>query len=204
MKIENVYAVLDELEILHPRKAKRLHTLIENYELEEDEDKKKKRWNRIRNYIYGIFRSCLTRECRKELENTSILISEESYTLEEQVKNGWLIFTDGARRLSSEPNETYSNFIPREYKKGFYLQKHDYSNENEKQKFLDELKFLTNNKIMLGYLSDLMDRKQEIITYDFEVNNEAIPRKFVELLITTLGYVRIPNKENEENNNKAK
>ena len=57
---------------------------------------------------------------------------------------------------------------------------------------------------MLGYLSDLMDRKQEIITYDFEVNNEAIPRKFVELLITTLGYVRIPNKEKEENNNKAK
>lgn len=204
MQIEKVYEVLEELETLHPRKARKLQSLIENYEFEEDEDMKKKRFNRIRNYIYSIFRSCLTRECRKELENISICISEDCYTLEEHVKNGWFIFMDGARRLSSEPNEKFSHFIPREYKKGFYLNKRDYSSETEKQKFIDELNFLTQNKIFLEHISDEMDRKQEIVTYDYEVNSPAIPRKFVELLITTLGYRRIEEKQEEKKNTTTK
>ncbi len=198
MNYEQLYEIIDQLSVINPWKAKKLEALVKKQVMSKDENEKKQLKRKINNFIYNLFGSCLTRESRNDFFNTSISISEDCYEVEQREKERWFIYNDGARRyiLNGDKVEV-ANFIPREYKKGFYVREREANTEEEKKQLRREFSFLFRNESLLKNISSLMDHRQELVTYGYEVKNNNIPSFFVEMLINYLGLSRVPQEENK-------
>ena len=173
MNYEQLYEIIDQLSVINPWKSKKLEALVKKQVMSKDENEKKQLKRKINNFIYNLFGSCLTRESRNDFFNTSISISEDCYEVE------------------------VANFIPREYKKGFYVREREANTEEEKKQLRREFSFLFRNESLLKNISSLMDHRQELVTYGYEVKNNNIPSFFVEMLINYLGLSRVPQEENK-------
>ncbi len=166
-------------------KYKKLQKLAILYLFEEDSQNKEIAGKKLRKYIYNLYLGCMNKETRREISNTGVLINEECYTLEQKQENkGWRIAFDGAYHFEKKDDQyVITDSIPREYNLGFYL------NEEFSDKERD---FYLRNRSRLERISDYMDRKQELTTYDYQTKNPFIPVGFVELLVDYLELCRIP------------
>lgn len=195
MKLLN--QILNQLQSISPRKAAKLEKLVSRYQMEQDTTKQKQIGRKIKNMVYNLFTSLLSRKSRNDLYNTSMLVEEDSYSLEQQSHDDWYINYDGAVRVVYEDHKPkVTNFIPREYKKGFYLEIPKHASSTDA---LRELEFYNRYVDYLNRLSAHMDHKQEIISCGYELKNPNMDKAFPELLIDFLGFKRIqePNKTKE-------
>ena len=189
MQEAQLFDIINGLEELNPRKAKKLRRLTNELIWEKNPTRRKTLEKKIRDVVYNIYLSCLSKKSRQDIYNTGIIISEECYAVERDAKDGWYIFFDGAKRLQKHgEGVTVSDVVPREYKKGFYLEE----DATEKAK-----KFFKKYRSVLDDISLDMDHKQEMTTYDYQTKTPNIPIPFVERLVDYLGLSRIP-KEDEK------
>ena len=195
MNIELLQTILEKLQPISKRKAKKLERLIKEYNLADTIEEKDKIEQKIHSFIFYIFLNCLEKESRKELIDIILNINEICYELE---KDYWHINMDGATRIVPIAGGYIpTDHIPREYNKGFYLRNED-KDQNEDSPFRQKEKFFyMKNFYTLSYLSRIMDHKQEFITYYYDTKG-LIDYKFTELLIDFLGMKRVEEKGYEK------
>ena len=192
MNYELLIDIIDQLSVVNPFKARKLSTLMEKHFAEDDQKKKKELEKKINRAVYSIFGKCINKDDLSDFYNTGSCINEECFNVEQSEEDRWFIFSDGARRyVKSEEGLELANYIPREYKKGFYIQERSASYENNDKDILLELRFLKRHQIKLDTISRLMDHKEELITNNYRLRNSSVPRDFVEELIDFLGIHRI-------------
>ena len=187
--------IIDQLSVINPYKARKLEMLLNKLNRENDQEKKKELEKRINLSIFNLFGKCLTKKDRDDFYNTSTWINEECYAIEQNEKNRWFIFSDGARRyVNTDEGIIVSNYIPREYGMGFHLDESDTSKSSED--VLIEAAFIKKYQNRLDIIGRLMDHKEELITDNYCLRDSSIPRFFVEELIDFLGIHRIQNTKN--------
>ena len=199
MNYDNINKVLEELERLNPRKAKKLRNLVEMEQQETNPEQKEVIMKKMRTYIFNVFLSCLARKTRNDITNTGVCINEDCYTVEQHADDRWIITLDGASRYDFEGEQLVKvGSIPREYKTGFHLEERDPVTEQDRINQQKEQEFYLRFHVYLDRIGEMMDHKQELVTDGYEINNPRIPREFVELLITTIGLQRVPTQVKKE------
>lgn len=193
MERRNIDVIIEMLEDLNPRKAKKLRDL----DLQELGEKNPHRRNELHlktiDYMYYLFTGLLSNESRKEFMNISVGINELCYMLEQQAGDGWVLNNYGAMRIQkNSEGVTIVGSIPREYQKGFILEDRNPQTEQERVNAEKEIDFYTKYSYQLDLISSEIDHKQEFLTYGYQVKNPNTPRALVELLIQTLGLPKIP------------
>ena len=198
MNIEALNIILIELEKIPYRKyrnhklSKMIRKLIDEYQQTDDQNRKYEIQKEVHHYVYRIFNGCLSKESREQLSNIGCTINEYCYQIEQHEKNGWLIGFQGVQRYKEKDGQfVQAGFIPREFQKGFYLEERVVSTEEEKKDKILENNFYYQYVDHLNRISDLMDRKAMIITYDYSLADFSINRAFVELLIDYLRFSRV-------------
>ena len=189
MKEELLYQILEELKKNHKLQAKRLEKLLKEYQSAENEEQKEVIRRKIVNYVYHVFCQQLSPKTRQRLSDLNSSIGEYCYQIEQKEQRQWYIGYDGAFRRGFEGNEiVVKNIIPREYQKGFYL-----SNElpESKEDRIKEGTFLKKYRVQLDTISDMMDKKIDIQSGNYELKNDRIDPNFVALLIEFLELRRI-------------
>mgnify|MGYP007056180630 CR=1 FL=1 len=190
-----LYQIINDLAEFNPKKAKKLQVLVDSELREQDQTKKRKISQKINNYVYNLFMSCLSKKTRQDMYNTSQCINEECYSIEQDANDGWYIMMDGAKRYSFVGDElTVISEVPRTYKGGFYLKERNPETEEERISQLKEAKFFARYHSHLDQISTYMDHKQEL-TSNYELSDSRIPKEFVEKLITVLKLTRVPGEE---------
>lgn len=195
-------SVIRVLQSSSPLKARKLIKLLNAYKATDDLEEKQELKRKIRNFVYVIFYSCLSKRCREELSTICCTINEECYRIE-RCADSWYVNEDGARRYQLEGEKFVETaFVPREYKKGYYLRDMNTADlsEAERKEKIREGNFYYTYAKDLGSISDLMDRKLEIVSYGYELKSPDVDRRFVELLMSCLKIRRLTDKELEENN----
>lgn len=191
MDLEKLNKIIEDLQSISPLKARRLRKLTDMYQKEQDSEKKNELHIRIYNYVYHVFGSCLTRECRSDLYNTNTVINEESYSIEQRRKTGYRINMDGVERRMLQAGEVVTkSFIGRDYEKGFYMLEAPES-EEDKEEFARQSSFYFEHVAVLNQISDYMDHKLDLVTFQYEIKDDKIPRGFTESIIDFLGLRRI-------------
>lgn len=185
--------------------AKMVRKLKAEYDASEDQKRKYEIRREIHKIIYRIFNGCLHKKTREELSNIGCTINEYCYQIEHKENNGWNIGNDAAKRyVPSEGKVVQVASIPREYKKGFYLEESEINTEAEKKNKIIESNFYYQYVDYLNRISDLMDRKSDIITYEYVVADPSVDRTFVELLIDFLGFSRVTDTKKKEQGQELK
>lgn len=180
MDYDKTLAIVGEMAAYHPKKAKKISLLL-NYWLDATEEEKKALEKEIRDLIVDEFHRSLDRTSRTEYVNCNVNVHEFAHDAEERMP-GWDITSWGANRLVVEDGEVkIRETIPREYKKGFVLP------EGASK---EAVTFAKINQTKLNSVADYMDRREEIITDEYQPK-EGIPRRYTEHLIDYLGYRRI-------------
>ena len=198
MERRNIDIIIEMLEELDPRKAKKLREL-DLQELGETNPQRKnelhqKKWD----YMFFILKSCLSKDSKNELLNLSVGINELCYMLEQQAKDGWVIYNHGAVRVQKGTDGiSFVGHIPRRYQEGFVLEERHPQTEEERIIAEKELDFYTKHSYQLDLISSEIDRKQELLTYGYQVKDQRTPRALVELLIQELGLPKIPPQDSD-------
>ena len=182
------------------RAAKRIEKLLNKYEAEPNEEKKREIKKYIHQYLYYIFGTCLDKDSRFIIENLGQTIALQQKSVERRANDSWTFgYAGAARAIVKEGKLTITNFIPRDYQKGFYLDTPEHYSKADKER--ETIFYLT-------YLSDLqdishdMDRKQEVVSGAYKVRSPKIDRKVVEKMIDFLELARI--KDNEKLHEKTR
>lgn len=201
MNIDKCREIIEELRPMNSRKAKKLEKILTQYEQEDDKERKIFLANRLYNYVYHLFGSLLTKECRRDLFDTNTTINEESYETEQRSNKGFYINMDGIdRRVVKDGEVVIESYVGRDYQKGFYMVNRSLATtQEEKEEYLLQSHFYFNNIGILDDISERMDHKLELITFGYELKDPRIPRSFAEKLIDFLGIRRL-----EEQKEKAK
>lgn len=181
MDYEKTLALVGEMAAFHPNRAKTISKYL-NLWLDAKDDEEKLSYERtIRNFIAYEFHKSMNKESRVEYLNCNVNVHEFAHDAEERMP-GWDITSWGANRLVVEDGEVIiAETIPREYKKGFVLPEGASS---------EAVTFAKINQTKLSSAADYMDRREEIITDEYQPK-EGIPRRYTEHLIDYLGYRRI-------------
>ncbi|MBR3211154.1 MAG: hypothetical protein IKF71_04385 [Bacilli bacterium] len=192
MNSENLRQILNELKVLSPIKAKKLKDMICQETNESDVMKQCELEQKIWNYLYQIFLSCLSKESKSSLVGAGDEINELIHTIEQKAQDGWSIYSEGAFRIEEQEGEyEVVGNIPREYGKGFLLQERTPKSEKEREYAMKELEFYTTFENHLAILGGEMDFKETYLTMGYQIKNSKISSDFVELLITTLELPRL-------------
>ena len=180
MNYEELFIIVKEMSKINHFgfRAERLFNVINQHINEDDELIKQNLEKRIRELIFNTFMDSIDRKTRKELLNLNIVILEDCYTVEQNNKL-WRIDNYGAVKYRLE-DDTYikDEIIPRDHDNGFHL------TENSSQ---DAINYFKKNECMLSTINNLMSRKEEIITNDYNTK-KFVPRDFTEKLIDYLGF----------------
>jgi len=189
---------IDALAKINPRKAKKVLNLWKDYCNCIDEEHQNEIRAKLYNYVYSIFTSCLSRECRNELSNICVSINEDSYQIERSERmngNIWHVGNDGASKyiINGDQLEIVKT-IPRVYRKGYVL---DFNDPTK----IEERDFYFRYDDKLERISSMIDRKKDIISGDYETKNDRVDRNFVELLISFLGLKRLTDEELKRRDN---
>ena len=188
MNKELLLKIIMELESFDQRKAHKLGALLDEYEQVPQNIKADQR-KKIQNYVYNLFTSLLSRKTRNELFNVCTDITEDCYHIEQASNDGWFIDNGGAGRYVVENGKWVTKaFIPRIYKNGFEIDEAEEVPFEERKK---EVELLDKYSVYFDSLARRMDRKQEIITCDYETRSRKVPHELMELLITYLGFMRL-------------
>lgn len=199
MNYELLNKIIAELEVVSPFKAKKIERLIDEYDAQpgnapfrKDIEKK------IFNTIYATFCSLLSRKSRDELYYVATSISEECYSVERSADNGWYINNGGAGRYVIENGETITKcYIPRKYKKGFIVSDKPAESVEERKEQLTAMDFYNTYASRLENIASLMDRKQEIISFDYQTKNEKVSRDLMDIMIEYLHFMKLTPEEME-------
>ena len=204
MNYENLNQIVETLEELSPRRAKKLKDLLKRFYEETDPVKLDELYQNVWNYLYNIFLSCLSKESKNSLVGAIVGINEMCYYLEQKAKDGWTVNSTGAYRVETVNDDVkIVGVIPREYGKGFFLKERIPETEKERTYALKELDFYTNYEMQLAVLGGEMDFKETFLTHGYQIRSSRIPKEFVELLINTLNLNRAdPEKVSFEQNKK--
>ena len=189
MDWEQLRLIIEEMKQMMPRKAKKLIELIKCYRSSEDEAERKTWKYRIHAYIFEVFASCLQKESKNELYSLCLSINEACYDIETATNHNWHIGESGITRLQDK--EKPIGFIPRTYKEGFHIERKEEEDEKDELEHQREELFMHQYGLFLNIISRQMDRKEELITYDY-VLKPKVEKHFAELLIDYLGLTRIP------------
>lgn len=181
MNYEETLALVGEMAAFHPKRAKEVSRLLNCWLDAKTEGDKLFYENSIRNHIINEFHRSMDKASRAEYVNCNVNVHEFAHDAEERVP-GWSISSWGANRIVVEDGEVkVAETIPREYKKGFVLPE-GASPEAER--------FAKLNQTKLRSAADYMDRREEILTDEYQPK-AGIPRRYTEHLIDYLGYRRI-------------
>ena len=186
MNYNQLLEIIESLKEINPKKANKLAKLVESRLNENDSTAGKMLDQKIYNYVYSVFTDCLDKKDRDEFYSLSLCIMEDCYSIESNAKRNLVISSDGIKEYTVKDEQVeVKSFIPREYKKGFYL---------EKDATDAEKKFFNNYKYLLDIIGDKMDKKEELITHNYRVKNNNISTQFMESLIDFLQLPRIKDK----------
>lgn len=186
MSYTELFKIIDELSYINPKKARKLSKIVKERITTKDNKKIKELDSKIWRYVHYIFMQSIDKNSRRELYNLTACIMDDILYVEGQSK-GWFISSTGARKYAVADDElVVTNYIPRSYKEGFYL------NEDDDPTVLEEnMLFLTKNSALLSTISKQMDRKEEILTNEYRPVNINVTRDFTEELIDYLDLPRI-------------
>ena len=194
MNTQLLKEIIAEIKTFSKRKAKKLETLLNKYEAETSEDKKKELKRIIHGYVYHYFGTFLDNDSRFVMENLGQTIAIQQKSVERRANDNWTFgYAGAARVLVKDGKLTMTNFIPRDYQKGFYLDTPEHLAKEDKQR--EVIFYMT-------YLNDLqdisrdMDRKQEVVSGAYTTKSPKISRQLTEKMIDFLELARI--KDNEQ------
>ena len=186
MDYNKLLEIIESLKEINPKKANKLAKLVESRLNENDSTAGKMLDQRIYSYVYNVFADCLDKKDRDEFYSLSLCIIEDCHNIESKTKWNWIISSDGIKEYTVKDEQLeVKSFIPREYKKGFYL---------EKDATDDEKNFFNHYKCLLDIIGNKMDKKEELITYKYRVKDNNISTQFMESLIDFLQLPRIKDK----------
>lgn len=186
MKEELLIPILEKLRQTKPKKAKKIEKLVSFYHETQDEEGKQEIKRKIYNIVYHIFSQQISPKTRQELSDLNSSIGEDCYQIEQKEKGAWIIGYDGAvRRKLVDDQIVITNIIPREYHSGFHISG-DFEVSKEDRKY--ESEFYQKYHFNLDRISTMMDKKIRIHSGEYEVRNQSVDRKFVDLLIEFLGF----------------
>ena len=183
MNTQLLKEIIAEIKTFSKRKAKKLETLLNKYEAETSEDKKKELKRIIRGYVYHYFGTFLDNDSRFVMENLGQTIAIQQKSVERRANDNWTFgYAGAARVLVKDGKLTITNFIPRDYQKGFYLDTPEHYSKADKER--ETIFYMT-------YLSDLQS-----ISHDYTTKSPKIIRQLTEKMIDFLELARI--KDNEQ------
>jgi hypothetical protein len=182
------------------RKAKKLEILLNKYEAESNETRKRELKKLIHEYVYYYFGTFLDNDSRFIIENMGQTIAITQKSIERRANDSWAFGYAGAARVIVKDGKlTITNFIPRDYQKGFYLDTPEhYSKEDKERETLFYMTYLAE----LQDISRDMDRKQEVVSGAYQVRSPKIDRKLIEKMIDFLELARI--KDNKKLHEKTR
>ena len=193
MDINLLHTIIKDLETASPRFAKKMNQLLVSYQESRNETKKRKIEKMIRDTLYGFFVKSLTKESRYDIYDLGIAIGEECFGIEYHAANHWHVGYSGAVRVAKQDGEVVvKNYIPRDYKKGYYLETPENMYIVDKAK---EIEFFTEFAGTLERVSEWMDKRQEVISGGYQLKSKKVSRELAENMITFLGLPRVDSYE---------
>ncbi len=193
MNYELLINIIYDLFKINAKKALQLQKLLFSYSSNGNQAKKNEIKKKIKDIITDLLYSCLSVDSKTNIYQLGVEINDISYNLECSSNDGLRIGYYGAIRVLNRNDElVITNFIPRSYSRGFYLDPpKDMPDEARKK----ERDFFNKNKFELYYLGTIMDKREEYVSSKFEVKNDTISRDFVMKLIDYLNLNKIDSEE---------
>ena len=197
MNEEMLIQLLPEIERYNPRKAKKIEKLMSLKRRETNTEKRANISRRLYNLVYRTFTDCLTKESKNDLTNTSTLINEECYVVESREGRGFRIHNEGVlRRTMRDGKVIEPSYITRSYQEGYSMAPlRKGATKEELEEYMRQNDFYNRRVERLNRISDDIDHKLEIVTFDYEIKDPSIPRTYTEKLIDTLGLDRLEEKD---------
>ncbi|MBP5679256.1 MAG: hypothetical protein J6X28_05495 [Bacilli bacterium] len=180
--------IVEEYKKTNPKKGKKLEKLVLRYEHEKDECKKDELKKVIRGFLHVIFSKSIDNESQFIMDYVSQYINEGCHQIERKAGDGWNVSYTGAVRMMVENGKLIiTNYIPREYKKGFYLDTPSKLPVEAKKR---EAEFYMDHDFYLGQVSKDMDSYQTVVSGGY-TPNPGVEREFLEKILTCINAPRI-------------
>ena len=195
-KREIVDQIVVILKSYNPGRGMKLESMISDYDNSTNEKDKKKYAKKVHDFLFNLYFKYLNRNCGTELFGLNCTIQEMCHQIESHYGYRYYVGERGiySPKYDSNGKVLRDLLIPRTYLDGYQI--------DENMPLTGEvINFYYDNIRRLEMISEIRDKRSELITDGLSFRDEDFPEELGDLFFNYLGMVKLTEEEKAKKNN---